>query len=188
MKHSRLLAVAAFALFTVTAQAQTDTDPTYTAFIKMTPPDGLSATDPWTGSFSDAPTDGSTLAAGRFIDSISFSFYPYVDTKYIWTTLNEVAGLTITSISLTFYGDSTPIDLSSFESANNTFSALTNELQPGAAYTFLISGYREAGVALSGSVYAGATPIAAVPEPSAWALMVAGLLTTGLLTRTRRQG
>lgn len=151
-----------------------------TIAIQLTMPTGLGDNSPFTGTFTDAITAG-----GTFTDDIVFAGPPPAALDVFKITAGT--GLTFTSVSLNYYsGGSVPLT-GTFTSTSVNESTEGNVIS--ALYDLKITGTATAGASYSGTITStpGSVPVAAVPEPESWALMLAGLGATGLFMRSRRQ-
>lgn len=131
-------------------------------------------------------TIGDTLSSlGTFTDIFGFSGAPASSDISISATAG--AGITFTSLTLEYFGGSTPIplDLSSVSSGSLQATAYD---QISGFYQWVITGtVTTAGASYTGTILenTNVTIPSAVPEPSSWALMLGGLGLVGMLSRKR---
>ncbi len=145
---------------------------------------GIIAPDtPSTGTVMTATMSSSFTAAGAF-DDMFLLFTPPPDATDVHFAITAGTGVTFTSFNIAYFGGGgDPI----WTTGTVTPTGIDIDIPGG-----LISGAYQVdvqGAALAGSSYSGTvtleTAVAAVPEPSSYGLLAAGLAVVGLLARRR---
>jgi len=163
MKKSPIFGLCSLALsFCLLGSASAD----QTVFVPL----GLGTGLTQSGSFSD-----NFSTAGSFVDDYIYANAPSFSLDSY--AAHATAGVSFQSVTLSVYwGD--PVDLNSSVSSSN-ITASPKAILGGAIYMLEIKGTAAAGGSYTGTINSLATdPPAPVPEPSSWALMLAGLALT----------
>ena len=187
------LASAALAALTLTASAASAG--TVTSPVGFFTP--LPVTPATTSVAAGFDSNSGTKTATTFIDDYEFTIGGHYDTTLSGDFDNKLSSSNITSVDLTLFegipGASTKLDSTGTQTlptGKGTYSYFVDDvLSPGVDY------YLQADVVVPAkdigkySLSAIASPISAVPEPSTWVLLFAGVaMLGGTLRVCRRQG
>lgn len=128
------------------------------------------------------------VAAGAFADYFYFSLSNPVNIDSITVASNNDAALQIDQGTVTLYQVSgnvlgASLGSYSFDGTTGSTDNFFNNVATG-TYAYVVTGFASG---TDGGSYTISSTISAVPEPSAWALMVAGLGMIGFISHRRRQ-
>jgi hypothetical protein len=142
-----------------------------------------------TGLDINSVTVQQRVVGDTFIDDFLLQVFDAQDVTLYFTSLSKsvqgvvIPDVTFSSIALYdftggFYGEYAPVG--GFYTFNGSFGSLTSGL-----YDFEIEGT----INVTGGEYVGTLgTVPTIPEPTSWALMLAGLGAMGVLARRRKQG